>query len=195
MGKIYLTSTPQQILEELQIPKNDLRIFEREEFKITDAKEVIAEAYISSHTQKYIAIIANSFNKEAQNALLKVLEEPPHNIIFLILTENKSALLPTIRSRMPIINQIQKAPLQPLELNLKNLSFQNIFTYLKSLNNLSRNDSQEVLARLFKSIKSQNITLTQKELDFFDTALKANFHYEKLQILLVPILLGLMGKK
>lgn len=36
---------------------------------------------------------------EAQNALLKSLEEPPENVIFFLLTSNKEKLLPTIHSR------------------------------------------------------------------------------------------------
>ena len=36
---------------------------------------------------------------EAQNALLKSLEEPPENVIFFLITSNKEKLLPTILSR------------------------------------------------------------------------------------------------
>jgi DNA polymerase-3 subunit delta' len=42
---------------------------------------------------------ASSFMKEAANALLKVLEEPPEYATLFILTENAGELLPTIRSR------------------------------------------------------------------------------------------------
>ena len=38
-------------------------------------------------------------NKEAQNALLKTLEEPPSNTVLILVTGNPSALLPTTRSR------------------------------------------------------------------------------------------------
>jgi len=38
-------------------------------------------------------------NVEGQNALLKVLEEPPEYGVFLILTDNPEKLLPTVRSR------------------------------------------------------------------------------------------------
>jgi DNA polymerase-3 subunit delta' len=42
---------------------------------------------------------ASAFMKEAANALLKVLEEPPEFATILLLTENPGELLPTIRSR------------------------------------------------------------------------------------------------
>ena len=45
-----------------------------------------------------------SITKEAQNALLKVLEEPPANTLIIILTLKKEFLLPTILSRCKIIN-------------------------------------------------------------------------------------------
>ena len=42
---------------------------------------------------------AQDLNLEGQNALLKVLEEPPSYGVFLLLTDNPEKLLPTVRSR------------------------------------------------------------------------------------------------
>ncbi len=47
----------------------------------------------------YIIEEADKMNQNAQNALLKVLEEPPADIYFFLITENASKLLPTVRSR------------------------------------------------------------------------------------------------
>lgn len=49
--------------------------------------------------QKKIYMFHQDMGIEGQNALLKVLEEPPSYGVFLILTENPDTLLPTIRSR------------------------------------------------------------------------------------------------
>lgn len=51
--------------------------------------------------KKKIVIIKNAgmLTIEAQNALLKTLEEPPHSCFLLLLAESKNALLPTIISR------------------------------------------------------------------------------------------------
>ena len=46
---------------------------------------------------------ANSMTIEAQNALLKTLEEPPEYAIIILITNNKEALLDTIKSRCEII--------------------------------------------------------------------------------------------
>lgn len=52
---------------------------------------------------------AEKLTLEAQNALLKTLEEPPKNTFIILTLSRKEALLPTILSRAQIINQ-KKTP-------------------------------------------------------------------------------------
>lgn len=47
----------------------------------------------------YIIPDGDSMNVQAQNAVLKLLEEPPRHAVFLIMAENPERLLPTVRSR------------------------------------------------------------------------------------------------
>jgi DNA polymerase III subunit delta' len=47
----------------------------------------------------YIIQHASSMNVNAQNAILKLLEEPPPSANFILLAENPAELLPTVRSR------------------------------------------------------------------------------------------------
>ncbi len=47
---------------------------------------------------------ADAMNAQAQNALLKVLEEPPPTAVFLLLADNAELFLPTIRSRCAFIS-------------------------------------------------------------------------------------------
>lgn len=51
----------------------------------------------------YIIPRSDTMNVQAQNALLKILEEPPSHVMFLLLCENADDLLPTIRSRAPVL--------------------------------------------------------------------------------------------
>lgn len=51
---------------------------------------------------------ADNMNRNAQNALLKNLEEPPENTLIMLIIHNMGALLPTIRSR------VQLLPFKPL---------------------------------------------------------------------------------
>ena len=47
----------------------------------------------------YIIPLADMMTPQAQNAILKTIEEPPSYAVFLLLTENAETLLPTINSR------------------------------------------------------------------------------------------------
>lgn len=194
MGEIYLTQDPHKIIEELNLPKNQSRIFESEEFKIDTAKAVIDEAYIASAEEKFIILIGRNFTKEAQNALLKVLEEPPYNIHFLIFIPFKNALIPTIRSRMRMINKIQFTPIAPLELDIKSLNYAKVYEFLKTLDTSTRLEGQEKIERLLVSIYRSGVRLSQRELEFFDMAIKSNAKYERLSLILSPILIALIEK-
>ena len=61
-------------------------------------------------TKVYIIEDAHAMNQQAQNALLLTLEEPPAYVLFLLLCEDASNLLETIRSRAPIY-RLQSLPL------------------------------------------------------------------------------------
>src|SRR5438874_8126558 len=70
--------------------------------------------FLPSQGTKKIYIFAEScFMKEAANALLKALEEPPEFAYLFLLTRNPGELLPTIRSRCI---SFRLAPLLPEEL-------------------------------------------------------------------------------
>ena len=89
------------------LPKYNIRVIQNEEegkheFLQIHAQKAIKEAYIATAQTKYIFLCGNSFRIEAQNSLLKVLEEPPSNIIFLIITTSKNSILPTILSRVQV---------------------------------------------------------------------------------------------
>ena len=53
----------------------------------------------SSKYKVYIIADADVMTVQAQNALLKTIEEPPAYAVIMLLTENAEVLLPTIRSR------------------------------------------------------------------------------------------------
>jgi len=65
-----------------------------------------SDAYIKPYSDKKVYIFpqADKMNVQGQNALLKVLEEPPEYCVFILIAENAHALLPTIRSRAVIKN-------------------------------------------------------------------------------------------
>ena len=71
-------------------------------FHIETIRDLRQEAFIApneSEAKIYILHNAQNMTQQAQNALLKVLEEPPEYVIFILLCENRSTLLETILSR------------------------------------------------------------------------------------------------
>lgn len=74
----------------------------REEIRVDAIRAIIKDAYVlPTDCDYHIYIISESekMNANAQNALLKILEEPPENTIFFLLTPSKELLLQTVISR------------------------------------------------------------------------------------------------
>lgn len=66
-------------------------------------RDIDVKPYASRY-KIYIIDEAEKMNIQAQNALLKTIEEPPAYAIILLLTSNADAFLPTIRSRCVTLN-------------------------------------------------------------------------------------------
>lgn len=58
----------------------------------------------SSDYKVYIIPDANKMTEQAQNALLKTIEEPPAYAVIILITDNIHSLLPTIQSRCVVLN-------------------------------------------------------------------------------------------
>ena len=73
--------------------------------KIAQIRKLQTDIIIKPHKKYKIYIInqAEKMTVEAQNALLKTLEEPPEYAIMILITSNKAALLDTIKSRCETI--------------------------------------------------------------------------------------------
>ena len=74
----------------------------RKTIPVERIRQVCSDAYIRPNEGRrkiYLLPRAQDLGLPGQNALLKVLEEPPEAVTFLLLCENADRLLPTIRSR------------------------------------------------------------------------------------------------
>ena len=69
--------------------------------KLGQVRTVIREVYRmpAEARRSFYIFTSSSFMKEAANALLKVLEEPPPHATLILISNNPQELLPTIRSR------------------------------------------------------------------------------------------------
>jgi DNA polymerase III subunit gamma/tau len=66
---------------------------------IREIRDRVALRPVHGRKKVYIVDEAHMLTKEASNAVLKTLEEPPDHVVFVLCTTEMSAMLPTIRSR------------------------------------------------------------------------------------------------
>lgn len=73
---------------------------------VNTVREIKKDAYVIPNEADYkIYILGNagSMNANAQNALLKIIEEPPANVLFILTTESKTSFLETVLSRCVVL--------------------------------------------------------------------------------------------
>ncbi len=73
---------------------------------VDDIREIISDAYTKPFKSKYKVYIiedADALTIAAQNAMLKILEEPPEYIIFIICVTSAAKILSTVQSRSRIV--------------------------------------------------------------------------------------------
>lgn len=171
-SRIIVTEDVEARAEELKEELHASRVvpFFKEKFLVEDAKAVIAEAYISEEHEKYILIAAREYNAVSQNTLLKILEEPPKNIIFILVTPSKSALLPTIRSRLPVEMESKGTTPPVLDIDLARLDLQSVFTFVSEHKNSTRSELKELVEALYLTALKQGVRLKEREIENFDMA-------------------------
>lgn len=74
----------------------------KREIGVEQIRQMTLDAFVrpnEAERKVYIVREADTMNLSAQNAALKLLEEPPKGVIFLLCVSNAGKLLPTVRSR------------------------------------------------------------------------------------------------
>ena len=179
-------------------PKHLVRIIkneEKSEFLITQATLAIKEAYIASNEKKYIFLCGTTFRNEAQNSLLKVLEEPPRNVVFIILTTAKSSILPTIYSRIPYMYLKNSTLKEESGLDIKKLDLKDIYNFLKENQKISKHEAKEIVESILLKVKTQNINLTKSQLELFSKSIKLLELNSRPINVLTTLLLSLSNQK
>ncbi|MBO4687787.1 MAG: hypothetical protein J5636_04675 [Clostridiales bacterium] len=93
---IYVREHTHPDYRELLLPPGEKNI------KVADVRtKILSDVTIMSQiaARKVYLIDADYLGEEGQNALLKTLEEPPKNVVFILTVSDESRLLPTILSR------------------------------------------------------------------------------------------------
>lgn len=127
-------------------PKNieanpDFLLHKSDSLGIKDSQEIILKASQTPllGSKKVIAIETSSFTPEAGNALLKTLEEPHTGTHFFIIVPSIEVVLPTLRSRLIIVEN----PVSTKELVEEKENFCREFT--KSLPNKRMDQTKDLL--------------------------------------------------
>lgn len=84
--------------------KDAIFLIERDILRIEDVRELSAQATRKQDVRTILILRAHSILHEAQNALLKALEEPSEGVIYLLHIRTSYALIPTLVSRCQILH-------------------------------------------------------------------------------------------
>lgn len=193
---IIIDQNGEQKALEIAAQLQGLRVvtFLEDDFKLEHAKAVIAEAYISEQEMKSIIIVTKNFNVISQNTLLKLFEEPPRNIRFILIVPSKSLLLPTIRSRLPLLKKSEQHIEKEIDFDFKRLDNAKVFDFLKEHERISKHDAQELIEKLFyRAVAVDKLVLNQQQLDAFDRAFRLLEVNARPQSVFASLLLSVMG--
>ena len=166
-----------------------------EDFLLEDAKSVVKEAYVAESKKKIIILGAKTYNIYAQNSLLKILEEPPRNIIFILVCESKNVFLPTIRSRLLLKELDFSEDKVVVELNLSNLDLKDIYDFVQKNSRIKKNELKSLMqAIITEAIMKYHISFKAKELEHFERLLQLSDLNSRPTNILISLLLIIYQK-
>lgn len=85
----------------------DVKVIDKSAIQVEDVTAILEECQLKPMYDEYKVIFikhADTINEQSQNKLLKTLEEPPQNVIFVLTTDNVDKLLVTVQSRLKKIH-------------------------------------------------------------------------------------------
>lgn len=146
--------------------------------KIEQIRKMISKIYekpIVSEKKVYIIDEANKMTQESSNCLLKILEEPPVNVIIILIVSNENEMLDTIKSRC---NKVYFPKIDSKNLNdflKKNYNYPQINNKIESIIDGSIGKAIEIkdkldiydeAIKLLTLLQSNNILELMKKTDF-----------------------------
>ena len=144
--------------------------------------------------------MANKYGIDPQNALLKILEEPPRNIVFVLVAPAKNIFLSTVRSRLSIDNRIKLIKSEPTGINFTRLKLAYINDYVSAQSALEKSDnlSKTQLLNLLKSIiidaVKNGVKFSHEDYLYFNKLYRITDLNAKAQTVLLPLLLLIMQR-
>ncbi len=202
---VIITKKPDEVLDSLHelrtheiftIIKNEDEKGVTKEFLVENAKQTIAKAYVASDVLNYIILISPIFSDIVQNRLLKILEEPPKNKAFIIITESKSAILDTIKSRMPITVLQEDKSEETFSLDIETLNLAKVYEFVQKNSRISAKECQKIVESIaMATMKSGRYNLDETTLKVFSNSIKALDMGSPTSFILNTVLLKLLARK
>jgi len=166
------------------------------EFLVEHAQLAISKAYVASEGLDYIILIAPRFSDVSQNRLLKIIEEPPRNKAFILITESKSALLETIQSRLPVTVLNDATTQENFSLDLINLNLAKVYEFIQENSRISAVECKVLVEKIsLNAMKSGKYNLDESTLKVFSDCIKALDVGSPTSFVLNTLLLKLLAKK
>ena len=170
---------------------------ERSTFRVEDARLAIEKAYLANSRESVIILGAKEFPPLIQNKLLKVIEEPPAGISFILVAASRSTILPTIRSRLPVTILHNRQEEERFELDLEHLDLASVYTFVQKQKRLiDKATAKTFVERISReAIYSGRYDLDEKTLQLFSSAFRALDVGSQPQFVLMTLLLKLLARK
>ncbi len=107
-ARLYISTDASRVIasiRELEEPNSEIILFETTTLSIDEVRRIIQMAYQTpgAKAHRLLLIAAGAIAIEAQQAFLKILEEPPVTTRFALVLPNIAGLLPTVQSRLSLV--------------------------------------------------------------------------------------------
>jgi len=185
------------MLESLRKNERIVKIMEEDKvFSVKDAQVAIEKSYMASEETTVIILSAKIFSPIVQNKLLKVIEEPPANKEFILVTHSKSTILGTIKSRLPITVLSNEREEEDFDLDVKQLSLSTVYVFAQEHKRTDASTMKSLVERIVKAaIVSGGYDLDEKTISLFRDCYIALDMGSPPQFVLNTLLLKLLARK
>lgn len=189
-SEIIITQNPDGYINELKQSVKICKIYKDDDFLLDDAKSIMQNAYLIEEYDKYFVLSYKDYSIQAQNYMLKLLEEPPAKVYFKILVSSKNILLPTIKSRL-ISRKLDSYKNDfEIKIDLKNMNYLDIANY-----NIDKANLSDFISALIKQCYKNNIKLSKDLLEEFYKCYELSKVNSNPKIITSRLLLGIMRER
>jgi len=145
--------------DELRFPESDIRHLIVPKIGIDHARRLKEESMRTPLKRELLTfvIVTGAIEPEAQNALLKLFEEPPEKTEFYVILPHESRLIPTLRSRFTDLTRSSNKENVVAE-NFLNLSYKERLEFIATENKNNPEALRTLVTALGQQISKTNPT-------------------------------------